>query len=280
MLERQAWDKYEGAQRRKAAFERASERRAALARKISAPPAGEKGDNDFYARKAKKVARTGRLLKERAAQFEEVEKPWVEQPIPDLDFSAVRRSGDIALSARDLGKSFGSRALFANVTFHLPRGARLAIAGANGSGKTTLLRILLGLEPATTGEVQFGANVDTGYFSQEVEALDVDRTPIDVCSTSTLSRMMLACLKVRPDCIARPLRELSPGERAKTALARLLSCGANLLLLDEPTNYLEIEAQEALEQALIRYPGTIIAVSHDRSFLAALGPQILDLSAI
>ena len=84
-------------------------------------------------------------------------------------------------------------------------------------------------------------------------------------------------MKVRPDRLARPLRELSPGERAKTALVRLLVSGANLLLLDEPTNHLEVEAQEALEQALIRFPGTLIVVSHDRSFVAALKPQVIEL---
>jgi ATP-binding cassette subfamily F protein 3 len=88
---------------------------------------------------------------------------------------------------------------------------------------------------------------------------------------------LLACLKLRPDRIGRPLRELSPGERAKTALVRLLVSGANLLLLDEPTNHLEMEAQEALEQALIRFPGTLIVVSHDRSFVAALKPQVIEL---
>jgi ATPase subunit of ABC transporter with duplicated ATPase domains len=278
LLERQAWEEYEGAQRRKAAFERASERRAALARRVATPPPGEKGDNDFYARKAATVARTARILKERAVQAEEVRKPWAEQAIPDLDFSAVRRSGDIVLSARELGKCFGDRPLFSNLTFHLPRGARLSIAGPNGSGKTTLLRILLGREPATAGQVRWGANVQTGYFSQQPEDLsDLDGTVLEICGTSTLARTLLACLKVRPDCMARPMLELSPGERAKTELVRLLVSGANLLLLDEPTNHLEIEAQEALEQALIRFPGTVIVVSHDRSLVAALQPQVMEL---
>jgi ATPase subunit of ABC transporter with duplicated ATPase domains len=279
LLERQAWEEYAGAQRRKAAFERASKRRAALAAKVAAPPPGEKGDNDFYARKASKVARTARILKERAKLAEEVKKPWVEQAIPDLDFSGVRRSGDIALAVRGLEKSFDGRPLFAGLTFHLARGARLAIAGRNGSGKTTLLRILMHREPATAGEIRWGANVQAGYFCQQTDEdfLDLTHTPLDICGASTLARTLLACLKLRPDRIARPLRELSPGERAKTALVRLLTSGANLLLLDEPTNHLEMEAQEALEQALIRFPGTVIVVSHDRSFVAALQPRTIDL---
>jgi ATPase subunit of ABC transporter with duplicated ATPase domains len=278
LLERQAWEEYEGAQRRKAAFERASERRAALARRVATPPPGEKGDNDFYARKAATVARTARILKERAFAADEVRKPWAESAIPDLDFSAVRRSGDVVLSARGLGKCFDGRPLFSNLTLHLPRGACLSIAGPNGSGKTTLLRILFGREPATAGEVRWGANVQAGYFSQQPEDLpDLDGTPLEICGSSTLARTLLACLKVRPDRIARPMRELSPGERSKTALVHLLVSGANLLLLDEPTNYLEIEAQQALEQALIRFPGTVIVVSHDRSFVTALQPQVIEL---
>jgi ATPase subunit of ABC transporter with duplicated ATPase domains len=94
-----------------------------------------------------------------------------------------------------------------------------------------------------------------------------------MCGTSENARTQLACLKVRPDRINRPLRELSGGERTKVALARVLDSGANLVLLDEPTNHLDIEAQEALERALERYPDTLIIVSHDRSFLQSIGSR-------
>jgi ATP-binding cassette subfamily F protein 3 len=96
--------------------------------------------------------------------------------------------------------------------------------------------------------------------------------------TVRFGRTLLACLKLRLDRLNRPLGELSGGERTKVALARILTSGANLLLLDEPTNHLEIEAQEALEQALQRYPGTVIIVSHDRFFLDALGPAVATLN--
>jgi ATP-binding cassette subfamily F protein 3 len=101
----------------------------------------------------------------------------------------------------------------------------------------------------------------------------LDRSALDVCGAGTNARTLLACLKLRPDRLNRPLRELSGGEKTKVALARVLDSGANLLLLDEPTNHLEIEAQEALEQALNRYPGTLIVVSHDRSFLQRIGVE-------
>jgi ATPase subunit of ABC transporter with duplicated ATPase domains len=114
---------------------------------------------------------------------------------------------------------------------------------------------------------------------QVAEGLDLDRSPLQICGTGTNARTLLACLKLRPDRLTRPLQELSGGERTKVALARALDGGANLLLLDEPTNHLEIEAQEALERALLRYPGTLLIVSHDRSFLESIGPEatFLDL---
>ena len=245
--------------------------------KVATAPPGARHSKDFYARKASKVARTGRLLRERSHQEAAVEKPWEEQPIPRLDFGNVRRSGDIALSVEGVGKAFDGRVLFSNVTFHLARGERLALAGANGSGKTTLLRILLGKEQADAGEVRMGAHVTPGYFAQGVTGVDPSTTPLEICGNTTSSRTLLACLKVRPDRVTRPVHELSAGERTKVVLVQLLLSGANLLILDEPTDNLEIEAQEALEQALKQYPGTLIVVSHDRAFLSGLGAASINL---
>jgi ATP-binding cassette, subfamily F, member 3 len=280
LLERQAWENYDAQQRRRAAAQQAAERRSRLAVQVAAAPAGVKGSRDFYGRKAAKVARTGRILRERVTRESQAAKPWQEEPIPVLDFAHVRRSGDIALAVTGLSKSYGGKRLFENLTFYLSRGERLAIAGPNGSGKTTLLRILCGIEQPDAGQVQLGANVELGYAAQDSDNLPLDRTPLEVCGSGTLARTLLGCLKVRPDRIADPLCNLSAGERAKVALVRLLVSGANLLLLDEPTNHLEIEAQEALEQTLAQFPGTIVIVSHDRSFLDALGPelQVVDLS--
>ncbi len=278
LAERQAWANFDAAERRKAAAEQAAERRARLATRVAATPRGIRDGKDFYQRKAATVARTARLLRERAVRESEVEKPWEEQPLPTLDFPAVARSGDIALTVIDLAKRWPGRELFSDLTFHLARGQRLAITGPNGSGKTTLLRVLLGLEPPDAGTIRLGANVVPGYYAQDAENLDRSQTPLELCGPDTLARTLLACLKVRPDRIAQPLGEASAGERAKVALVRLLVSRANLLLLDEPTNHLEIEAQEALEAALARYPGTIVLVTHDRSFLEAIAPdRVLEL---
>jgi ATPase subunit of ABC transporter with duplicated ATPase domains len=265
----QEWAEYETFERRKAALEAAARKREQLSANVARPPAGTKGDNDFYARKAATVARTGRLLRERLANpGTQVEKPWEEQAIGNLTFDNIRRSGDFVLHVD--GISVGG--LFEGLSFHLRRGERLSITGDNGSGKTTLLRILAGQQKPERGAMHLGTNVETASIEQVLEhQLDFNQSPLEICGTSTMARTLLGCLKLPPDCLNRPLRSLSGGERTKVAMARVLNSSANLLLLDEPTNHLEIEAQEALEDALRSYPGTVIAVSHDRAFLRALG---------
>jgi ATPase subunit of ABC transporter with duplicated ATPase domains len=265
----QQWADYEGFQRRKNALESAARKRDQLSAKVATAPAGMRGGNDFYARKASKVARNARLLRERgAATCEQLEKPWEEQEIGNLTFDNIRRAGDIVLQAEGLFV----HGLIEDLTFYLRRGDRLAVTGANGSGKTTLLRILAGEKQPDAGSIRLGSNVEAASIEQVLEQqLDFSQSPLEICGASTMARTLLGCLKLPPSCLNRPLGSLSGGERAKVAMARILNSSANLLLLDEPTNHLEIEAQEALEAALRSYPGTVIAVSHDRAFLEALG---------
>ena len=274
LLNRQAWEAYEGFQRRKKAMEAASRQRDRLALRVARAPAGIRGSNDHYARKAAKVHRTARILRERVSREQAVQKPWVERPIDGLTFAQVDRSGDPALVATGLTKSYGAKTLFRELSFHLRRGERLAVLGANGCGKTTLLDIIRGSVRPDAGSVRLGANVKLALVAQDLVDLDPALSPLALCGSDTQARILLACLKVRLDCLNRPIGELSAGEQMKVALARALNSGANLLLLDEPTNHLEIEAQEALEQALLQYPGAAIVVSHDRFFLKALGPEL------
>jgi ATP-binding cassette subfamily F protein 3 len=274
LLDRQAWSAYEAFERRKTAIIRAAHRRDQLSARVAAAPEGERGGNDHYARKAAKVARTARILRERVGEEERVAKPWEESPIEGLTFDRLTRSGDIVVAGSGLTKTYGSKTLFRDLGFHVRRGDRLAIMGPNGSGKTTLLNLIQGIARPDSGSVHFGANVEMECVGQNPAGFDLELSPLDVCGCGTAARTLLACLKLRPDRLNRPLQELSGGERTKVALARILTSGANLLLLDEPTNHLEIEAQEALEQALRLYPGTVIVVSHDRCFLDALGPGV------
>jgi ATPase subunit of ABC transporter with duplicated ATPase domains len=267
----QQWADYEGFARRRTALESAARKRQQLSAKVAQAPAGVRTSRDFYARKAAKVARTGRLLRERVADLgDSAEKPWEQPGIGQLTFDNMRRSGDVVMEAEGVAV----QGLFEGLTFYLRRGDRLAITGANGSGKTTLLRVLAGQREADAGVIRLGSNVETASIEQALEQqLDFRKTPLEICGATTAARTLLACLKVPPGCLNRPLGTLSGGERTKVAMAAILNSQANLLLLDEPTNHLEIEAQEALEAALKSYPGTVIAVSHDRAFLNALGEQ-------
>jgi ATP-binding cassette subfamily F protein 3 len=274
VLLRQAWADYDAFQRRKAAADQAAERRNQLADRMTIAPAGERHFKDHFARKAAKVDRTARILRERHTHEPQVKKPWEEQPIGHLSFDRVKRSGDVPVMAIELAKSYGSKTLFSDLSFQLRRGGRMAIMGPNGAGKTTLLKILFGTEQPDRGEIRLGANLHVGWFSQDAAGLDLDKSPLEICGSDTHARILLGCLKVRADCVNRPVQELSGGERTKVVLASLLSSEANLLLLDEPTNHLEIEAQEALEQALADYPGSLIIVTHDRAFLEALGSDL------
>jgi ATP-binding cassette, subfamily F, member 3 len=279
--ERQAWERFEAQQRREAAAMRAAEQRMATARKVAKAPPDVRNGHDFYRAKAARVQRTARILRERSVRGPVAVKPYVDAPIPVLDFAGMRRSGDVVVRLDGVAKSFDGKPLFAGLSATVGRGERWAIVGPNGSGKTTLLRMVRGLERAEAGSIETGAGVRAGYFAQEGEHMDPELSPLAFCLTLNRDerwvRTVLACLKVRADQVRQPIGSMSGGERAKVALAGLLLGGANLLLLDEPTNHLDIEAREALEGTLAQYPGTVLFVSHDRHFVETLADNVLEL---
>lgn len=240
LSEKQAWERYQTQQRRIAAAEQAAERRMRLARDVGTKPGGGE-DRDHMGRKAAKIARTSRILRERGSRKTEVPKPWRETPIPVLDFPYVARTGDRVLRISGLTKSYGTQCLFQDLDVSIGRGERWAIFGPNGTGKTTLLRMVLGLETPEAGCIEIGAHVTFGYYAQEGENLNADLSPLALClavhADETWVRTILACLKLRPDQAHQAIGNMSAGERAKAALARLLLSGANVLLLDEPTRF-------------------------------------------
>lgn len=286
LKERQAWQQYEARERQAAAERAAAEKRMALARKMVKAPEGQRdarGCAPHYAKKAAKVARTARIIRERQSMLEAVEKPWEEQGIPELDFSAVERGDEIAVRVEGMSKRFGERVLFQEMDLHITRGERWVLSGPNGSGKSTLLRMMAGTEQPDSGVVRVGGRVRAGYLAQEGENLTLGQTPLElclgVCGDETRVRTMLACLKLRAEQILRPLATLSAGERTKAGMAMLLLSGANLLLLDEPTNHLEMEARAALEEALERYPGTVVLSTHDEWLAERIADHLLELGA-
>ena len=204
------------------------------------------------------------------------------ESLPDslsFRFSSALESGDDVLSVKELSKSYGNNVLFEKLSFEIKKKDRFLIIGANGSGKSTLLQILAGNLHADHGSFRYGYNVRMGYYDQ-YQHLNEDSTVLEeLWSESDLNhtqiRSLLATFLFKGDDVFKEIRVLSGGERARLVLAKLMQKKVNLLLLDEPTNHLDIESREALEEALLNFDGTIIAVSHDRYFIHKIATRML-----
>lgn len=193
-------------------------------------------------------------------------------------------SGNDVLTVEGLSKSFGSQTLFTNLNFDVKRGERVALIGNNGTGKTTILKILNGLLEADSGSFTLGSKVHIGYYDQEHHVLHPEKTLFEEISDAypdldnTTIRSTLAAFLFTGDDVFKRISELSGGERGRVSLAKLMLSEANFLILDEPTNHLDIVSKEILEQALNRYTGTVLYVSHDRYFINTTATRILDLT--
>jgi ATPase subunit of ABC transporter with duplicated ATPase domains len=187
--------------------------------------------------------------------------------------------GKTPLTAQGLSKSYGSQEIFCDVDIAVDRGSRVAVLGLNGAGKTTLLRILAGLLPADTGEVVAGHGLRLGYYAQEHETLDMDRTVLEHMRSAAPEqtdgelRRILGAFLFSGDDVAKPAGVLSGGEKTRLALSTLVCSGANVLLLDEPTNNLDPVSREQVLDAIARYPGAIVLVTHDPGAVTALKPE-------
>ncbi|HVK11893.1 MAG TPA: ABC-F family ATP-binding cassette domain-containing protein [Gemmataceae bacterium] len=229
----------------------------------------------------------GQLAKQAQSRQKSIDKiervePPTKVEVPRMHFGKVMRAGDVVFEVDRLGKAFGDKRLFKDLSFSLQRGKRLGILGPNGCGKTTLLRILLGDEEPTEGTVKRGHLIQTGYLDQHLHLLDENKSIIravwpepDPDVTDQIMRDLLGRFGLAGKILDQPVGECSGGERSRAALARLVVEGANVLVLDEPTNHLDIWACDALEEAVKEFEGTVIVVSHDRYFLNAVSDLII-----
>ena len=210
-------------------------------------------------------------------------KPSEKEKSIRISFSEDRKSGNDVLRITGVSKKFGDTVLFRNAGFEIKRNDRAFILGRNGTGKTTLLRMILGEVEDFEGEIFIGTNVDIGYYAQGQENLPMNDTIIEAVYKNTDEtqlgkiRNILALFLFTDDEVEKKVSSLSGGEKARVALAILMLSGCNLLLLDEPTNHLDMATREILENALLRYDGTILAVSHDRYFIRKLATKVIEL---
>ena len=217
--------------------------------------------------------------------MERVERPDAVSKGIKFGFSSSIASGNDVMTLRSLGFGYRpSNPLFENISLTVKRGDRLFLVGPNGCGKSTLIKILVEKLRPTSGHLEIGYNVNVGYYDQENQNLNTAGTVLEELWSTypTLTeleiRSTLARFKFRGEDVYKLVGELSGGERARLTLSKLILSDVNLLVLDEPTNHLDIDSREALEEAILGFDGTLIAVSHDRYFLGKLATRMLDFS--
>jgi ATPase subunit of ABC transporter with duplicated ATPase domains len=199
--------------------------------------------------------------------------------VAKLRFPTPAPCGKTPLTAEGLSKSYGSLEIFTDVDLAIDRGSRVVILGLNGAGKTTLLSILGGAKESDTGTVTPGHGLKIGYYTQEHESLDFERTVLEnMLATGDnvgepQARQVLGSFLFSGDDVQKPVKVLSGGERTRLALATLVVGSANVLLLDEPTNNLDPASRDEILAALGEYQGAVILVSHDEGAVRALKPE-------
>jgi ATP-binding cassette subfamily F protein 3 len=233
----------------------------------------------YTATKAKQVQSRIKELE----KIERIELPPEERTI-HFSFPQPKASGRIVAEFTEVAKSYGEKNVFRNVSFMIERGDRIALVGVNGAGKSTLIKLLADDEPLTAGEYKLGHNVQSDYFAQdqykelnpEARILD-DLGALSPRSTETELRSLLGCFLFSADDVFKKIGVLSGGERNRYALLRMLLHPANFLLLDEPTNHLDMRAKDVLLEALSKYTGTVVFVSHDRYFIDKLATRVFEV---
>jgi ATPase subunit of ABC transporter with duplicated ATPase domains len=199
--------------------------------------------------------------------------------VAKLRFPKPAACGKTPLMASGLSKSYGSLEIFTDVDLAIDRGSKVVVLGLNGAGKTTLLRMLAGVDQPDTGQLEPGHGLKVGYYAQEHENLDVDRSVLqNMVSaaphiTETEARRVLGSFLFTGDDVLKPAGVLSGGEKTRLSLATLVVSSANLLLLDEPTNNLDPASREEILDALAHYEGAVVLVSHDPGAVQSLNPE-------
>ena len=217
-------------------------------------------------------------------KIDRVEPPKRRQTV-QFEFQPAPRSGDDVVSLKNVHKAYGSRSIYEGLDFQIQRRERWCVMGINGAGKSTLLKLVTGTTEPDTGTVTIGGSVKMGYFAQHaMELLTGEHTVFESLEESFPQagqgslRALAGCFGFSGDDVEKRCRVLSGGEKARLVMAKMLYDPPNFLVLDEPTNHLDMATKEMLIAALSQYEGTMLFVSHDRHFLAALSNRVLELT--
>jgi len=253
-----------------------------------------------YARQQAKLAKERRFIERfsahaaKAAQvqsrvkaldkIERIEPPK-QRRVVKWDFRSPGRSGDDVVMMEGVSKAYGQRRIYDQFAFHIRRGERWCVMGKNGAGKSTLLKMVAGAIKPDSGTVKLGASLSLGYFSQQaLDLLDPELTVLEQMQKDFpmeglgVLRNLLGAFQFSGDDVDKKVRSLSGGEKSRLVMGRMLFNPPNFLVLDEPTNHLDLATKEMLIEALKDFEGTMLFVSHDRTFLRGLASRVLELA--
>lgn len=236
--------------------------------------------NDFQRHKAAKIAKRAKAIISRLENMEEKKKPIVYKNINIKLEGSSDKISNILVRAEGLSKSY-DKVLFENVSFNIYRNSRIGLVGKNGVGKSTLLKGIMG-RVQLEGNIYIAPSAKIGYFSQELEGLNLDLTILEelksINNDENYVRTLLGSMLFRRDDVYKKISNLSYGEKVRVAFLKLILEENNLLILDELTNFLDIPTKEIIEDALLDYEGAILFVSHDKYFINKIAEEIWELS--
>jgi ATP-binding cassette subfamily F protein 3 len=233
--------------------------------------------------KASKAAMAQSIIK-KLDKLERIDASEIERPDIRINFRVDKTPGKVLVELKNVSKYYDDNCIIKNSSIEIERGDKIALIGANGKGKSTLLRIIAGLETFSEGERKWGHNVEDSFYAQhQLESLDLNNTILDEmrsCGSQMTDlelRGLLGCFLFSGDDADKKIRILSGGEKARVALAKVIVSKANFLMLDEPTNHLDMHSCDLLIDALNKYEGSIILVSHDRYFVSKSANKIWEI---
>ena len=236
---------------------------------------GELAKNEMFFKRAKSIEK-------RLEKMEVLEKIDIDKKSINLKFNIQNRSGKDVLKIENLSKKFDNKNIFENANMFLNYGEKVALIGKNGTGKSSLIKMIMGYDNDFSGNIKLGTSIKIGYIMQNIVFENINQTILEFFLENnnlgeTEARSILAKYGFRGESVFKKIGKLSGGEKVRLILLNLIRKDINFLILDEPTNHIDIDTREILEEALNKFPGTVLFVSHDRFFINKLATRVLNI---